>query len=181
MKVLLTETVLKLGHLGEVVDVAPGYARNYLLPQGLAVPPTKNNLKAIESAKQKYLQEMETRRAEMQAKADAIDGKEVTLTARANEEGHLYGSIGPAQIVEALAAQNVFLEPEFVDLGEPIRELDKYDVPIYFRDDITATISVWVVRHAEDGEVPAEGAAEPIEPALPAGEEAAEEEPTESA
>jgi len=145
MKVLLQKNVAKLGNIGDVVDVKPGYARNYLLPQGLAVQPTEANMRAIEAAKQKYLEELAKLRSELEAKAKLADGKEVTISARANEEGHLYGSIGPAQIVAALAAENVFVEPEQVVLEHPIRQLDKYEVPLQFAEGITATVGVWVV------------------------------------
>jgi len=152
MKVLLRRNIYKLGQIGDVVNVKPGYARNYLVPHGLAVQPTPGNLKAVEAEKEAYLAQVAAERQALQARADAVNGKEVTLSARANEEGHLYGSIGPAQI----------------SMESPIRQLDKYDVPLRFGEDITATIHVWVLRHHEPGEAPPEGA-EPAE-----GEEAAE-------
>lgn len=145
MKLLLKKTIGKLGAIGEVVEVKNGYARNYLLPQGLAVEPTEANLRAIETEKQAYLAEQATQREQMRAQAAAISGKEITMAALANEEGHLYGSIGPAQICEALAAENIFLDPEHIALDEPIRQLDKYDITVRFADDITAQIHVWIV------------------------------------
>ncbi len=166
MRVLLRKNVSKLGHIGEVVDVKPGYARNYLLPQGLATEPTKANLKAIEADKQRYLEELAKQRAELEAKAAVVDGKEITLAARANEEGHLYGSVGPAQIVAALAEENVFIEAEHIVLPEPIRQLDKYEVPIHFAEDVSATISVCIVplhEEGEEGETPAETDEAPAE------------------
>ena len=153
MKVLLRQNIAKLGKIGEVVEVRPGYARNYLLPQGLAYEPSESNLKAVEAAKQKYLDELARKRGELETLASAVDGKEVTIAARANEEGHLYGSIGPAQIAAALAEQNVFVEPENIPLDEPIRTLDKYEVTVRFEQDVTATVSVWVVPvHAPEDE-----------------------------
>ena len=101
MKVLLRRNVSQLGHIGEVVEVKPGYARNYLLPYGLAVEPTEMNLKAIEAQKQAYLEELAKKREELEARAALVADKEVTIAARANEEGVLYGSVGPAQIVAA--------------------------------------------------------------------------------
>ncbi|MHC4294437.1 MAG: 50S ribosomal protein L9 [Planctomycetota bacterium] len=152
MKVLLRRNVSKLGHIGEVVDVKPGYARNYLIPEGVAVQPTEANLRAIEMEKQQYLEELAKQRTELEAKAAVVQGREITIFARANEEGHLYGSIGPAQIVAALAAENVFIEPQHVVLPEPIRQLDKYDVTVRFSDEVTATIHLWVVPVREEGE-----------------------------
>ena len=160
MKVLLRRNVLNLGKIGEVVEVKPGYGRNYLLPQRLAVTPTKANLKAVEAEKQKYLEEVARDRAIMELRAEAIRGKEVTITARANEEGLLYGSIGPAQIVAALAETGVLLEPSQIVLDAAIRRLDKYDVLVRFAEDITATVHVWVVPLHEAGEAGAAGSPE---------------------
>ncbi len=151
MKVLLRRNVSKLGKIGEVVDVKPGYARNYLLPQQLAVQPTAANVKSVEAEKAHYLEEMARQRADLEARAAAIGGREVTISARANEEGHLYGSIGPAQIIAALAAAGIFLDAENIALDSPIRRLDKYDVPVVFGEDIKVAIHVCVVRLAEQG------------------------------
>lgn len=152
MKVLLKQNVSKLGNIGDVVNVKPGYARNYLLPQGLAMQPTEANLRAIEADKQRYLEQLAKEHAELQAKADLIDGKEITLSARANVEGHLYGSIGPAQIVAALAAENAFVDPQHIVMPEPIRQLDKYDLTVRFAEEITATLHVCIVPVQEEGD-----------------------------
>ncbi len=156
MKVLLRKNVADLGKIGDLVDVKPGYGRNYLLPQGLAYKPTAANIKQVEREKEKYLAELARLRAEIEARAALVDGKEVTISARANEEGHLYGSVGPAQIVAALAEQNSFVDAENVHLPEPIRTLDKYEITLKFGEDVTASISVWVVPiHGEQDEADA--------------------------
>jgi len=155
MKVLLKKNITHLGHIGEVVTVKPGYARNYLLPCGLAVEPTEANVKAIDAEKERYLAEVAAEREATEAKASAVRGKEITLTARANEEGHLYGSIGPAQIAAALAEEGIFVEAGNIVLDEPIRQLDKYDVTLRFAEDVTAMIHVWVVPAHAEGEDPA--------------------------
>ncbi len=152
MKVLLRKNILKLGKIGELVEVKAGYARNYLLPQGLAVEPTKANLRAVEIEKERYMAELAARKDEFEAKAAACRGKEITIQARANEEGHLYGSVGPAQIAAALAEQGVIIDVENVVLDSAIRKIDKYDVTISFTDEINATISVWVVPLKEEGD-----------------------------
>ena len=152
MKVLLRRNVSNLGKIGEVVDVKPGYARNYLLPQRLAVSPTKANLKAVEAEKQIYLEQLAAERAVLELKAAAIKDKEVTITARANEEGVLYGSIGPAQIVAALAETGVFVEPSHIVLDAAIKRVDKYDVLVRLAEDITATVHVTVAALHEPGE-----------------------------
>ena len=149
MKVLLRQTVDKLGYVGDVVNVRPGYARNYLLPQGLAMEPTEANLKAIEAAKQAYLEQLARQRVELEARAKLLDGKEITIAAMANEEGHLYGSVGPAQIVAALDGEGFSIEAENVMLDEPISRLDKYEVTVRFSEDVSARIGVWVVPPGE--------------------------------
>lgn len=156
MKVLLQTNVSRLGQIGDIVDVKPGYARNYLLPQGLGVHPTQANLKAIEAAKQRHLEELARQREQIEAQAALIKGKEITMFARANEEGLLYGSIGPAQIAAALAAEGIFVDVKYIDLDEPIRQLDKYDIQVKFAPEVTAMIHVWVVP-AHDSERPEEG------------------------
>jgi large subunit ribosomal protein L9 len=154
MKILLRENVRNLGTIGEVVDVKPGYARNYLLPEGKAVQPSPANVARVERAKAAYLAQVAREREELQARANALEGKEVTITARANEEGHLYGSIGPAQIAAAMTEAGHDVHPDEIRLPEPIRQLDKYDVTVDFAEEITATIHVWVVpiREVVEGE-----------------------------
>lgn len=152
MKVLLRRNVPHLGKIGDVVEVKPGYARNYLVPHRLAVEPTQGNLKAIEAEKLAYLQQLAHERAEVEAKAAIIQGREITIVARANEEGHLYGSIGPAQVSAVLAEGGAFIDAQFIKLDEPIQQLDKYDVKVDFGEEISATIHVWVVPIYEGDE-----------------------------
>ena len=157
MKVLLRKNVANVGKIGDLIEVKSGYARNYLLPHGFAYKPTAANIKQVEREKLKYLQELARLHAEIQARAALVNGKEVTISARANEEGHLYGSVGPAQIVAAMAEQNCFIEAENVVLDEPLRKLDKYNVALKFAEDVTAAISVWIVPiHGEEPQAPAE-------------------------
>jgi large subunit ribosomal protein L9 len=154
MKVLLRANVPHLGQIGDVVQVKAGYARNYLVPRGLAAEPTTGNLKRIEVEKLAYLAELAKRKAEVEARAKLVDGKEVTIAALANEEGRLYGSIGPAQIVEALARENLHVEEENIVLPEPIRTLDKYEVSLRFAEEVTAKVNVWVVPSHQEGPAP---------------------------
>ena len=175
MKVLLRRNVPNLGRIGEIVEVKPGYARNFLLPQRLAFEPSAANLRTVDAEKQRYLQELAKERAALVARAEIVQGKEVTISARANEQGHLYGSVGPAQIAAALAAEGVFVESEYVAMDQPIRQLDKYDVTLRFAEDVTATVHVWVVpsQEAPDAEAPPEdaeaaGTSPPEEPQEPA-------------
>lgn len=151
MKVLLRKNVRTLGIIGDVVDVKNGYARNYLIPHGLGIQPTEANMRKVEEEKAHYLEELAAQREQLAARAKLLDGKEVTISARANEEGHLYGSIGPAQIAAAMVETGMFIEANEVRLPEPIRQLDKYDVTLEFDQEITATIHVWVVPVREGG------------------------------
>jgi len=153
MKVLLRRNIIKLGHIGEVVEVRNGYARNYLLPQGLAMVPTAGNIKAIEAEKAAYLAQVARERAELEARAKLIEGKEVTVVARANEEGHLYGSVGPAQVAAAADREGLVIEAEHIVLDEPIRNLDKYEVTVRFAEGVEAKIGVWVVPPKEEADV----------------------------
>ena len=155
MKVLLKRNVPELGKVGDLVDVKPGYARNYLLPQLMAVAPTEENIRAVEADKAQYLQELARQQEQIEARAAVLQGKEITISVRANEEGQLYGSIGPAQIAAALAEQEFFVEPENIVLDEPIRRLDKYDLEVRFTEGVSATIHVWVVPN-RDGQAPGE-------------------------
>ncbi len=168
MKLLLRANVPKLGVIGDVVTVKAGYARNYLVPYGLGVEPTPANLKQIEEQKQANLIELAKLKAEIQARAAVVNGKEITLSCRANKQGHLYGSVGPAQIVEALAADGLYVEEENILLDEPIRTLDKYEVKLGFGEDVTAKIAVWVVPIREEDED------EDSSPAEAPGEDSAE-------
>ncbi|MCY2924757.1 MAG: 50S ribosomal protein L9 [Planctomycetota bacterium] len=164
MKVLLRKPVKKLGTVGDVVTVKPGYARNYLIPRHLAVMPTAANLKVVEVEKAKHLAELAKMRGQLEAKAALLRGKEITIAVNANEEGHLYGSVGPAQIVAALAAEGVFVEAEQVNLAQPIRQLDKYDVELELIETVTAMIHVWVVRAREEGAESPDSEPAPSEP-----------------
>ena len=163
MKVLLRRNVQKLGRIGDLIDVKAGYARNYLIPQGLATQPTAANIKAVEAEREKYLADLAARRADLEARASQLQGKEITIAARANPEGHLYGSVGPAQIVASLAEENIFIGEEEVELDDAIRQLDKYDVTARFAEDVTAVFHVWVVPIHEEGDEESPDEAPPAE------------------
>src|SRR5437660_8273868 len=107
MQLVLTEDVPNLGKQGELVEVKGGYGRNYLLPRGLATVPTEHNLRLLERYKQRVQQAREARIADLKVLAEQIARTMVTLEANANEEGHLYGSVGPAEIVAGLKAKNL--------------------------------------------------------------------------
>jgi len=154
MKLLLCENVEKLGIVGDVVDVAAGYGRNYLLPHGLATEPTEGNMRALAERRRIAELDRSKKRAELESLAEKLQDVEVTIRARANEEGVLYGSVGTREIVDALAEDDFFLKPEQVALDRPLRRLDTETVTIKLADDLRTAIKVWVVREksADDGE-----------------------------
>ena len=154
MKVLLRRDVEKLGYIGEVVEVSAGYARNYLMPQRLAMPPTKANLKALEYERKSSEHARLERRERLSLLAVELDKSEVTISALANEQGHLFGSVGRRDIAAALAEQGYDVPRESIVLPEAIRELDKRTVEVRLAPDLVATVDVWVVpeKEAADGE-----------------------------
>jgi large subunit ribosomal protein L9 len=145
MKVLLRQDVPNLGLVGDTVEVGEGYARNFLLPQNIAVKPTPGNLKRL--AEEKVARELtEKQRVEaLRAVAAKLTGLSITIKAKANELGHLFGSVTEEHIAEALAAEGYKVATTQVALAAPIRTLDKFRVPIRLADGVEAEIDVWVV------------------------------------
>lgn len=144
MKVLLRKNVYKLGQIGDVVEVKNGYGRNFLIPQGLAYIPSEANIRAVENEKARYLEELARQRVELETRAKEINGKEVTITARANTEGILYGSVGPAQIAAAFSEVGVHVNADEIVMHEPIRKLDRHEVNVRLGHEVKAVVYVWV-------------------------------------
>lgn len=149
MDVILLEKVLNLGDLGEQVKVKPGYGRNFLVPQGKAVPATKENIAEFEARRAEHEAAAAERLAEAEARKNAMEGLEIELAANASEEGKLYGSIGPREIADAVSAAGHELEKSEVIMGEgPIRNTGEFDVLIYLHADVETSVKVRVI--AED-------------------------------
>jgi large subunit ribosomal protein L9 len=149
MQLVLTEDVPNLGKQGELVEVKLGYGRNYLLPRGLATVPTEHNLRLLERYKQRVQQAREARIADLKVLAEQIARTTVTIEANANEEGHLYGSVGPAEVTAALKAKNLPVESEWVRMEGPIKEIALFEVKLNLGYDIETAVKVLVVRPAE--------------------------------
>ncbi len=151
MHILLTNKVAKLGEPGDLVKVRPGYARNFLLPQGLATFATAHNLRIVEKLRSRLKALEEAKRSDLQTLAAQLSQRSITIEANANEEGHLYGSVNAPQIAAALAADGVQIDPENVRIEGPLRELGFYSIPIHLGMEITGEIKLWVVpTHVED-------------------------------
>lgn len=146
MQLLLLQDVRKLGHLGDVVEVSAGYARNYLLPQRLAIEPTEENIRAIEEKRKVAAAERALRLKRYNDLVEQLAGVSVTIEAAANPEGTLYGSVSGKDIAAALAAQGFPIAPEHVILDAPIRTIDSRMVRLEFTDEIATEVKVWVVR-----------------------------------
>ncbi len=152
MKVLLVSDVRKLGYLGDVVDVTEGYARNYLLPQGLAKAATDNNIKSIAKAKAARAEERQLERKQLEKACQAVNGAEAVIAAAVNELGHLFGSVFRHDIAKNLREQGFEVADDVVMLYEHIKEVGTYKVKLEFADDLTASVSVVVVPEGIDAE-----------------------------
>jgi large subunit ribosomal protein L9 len=146
MQVILKERMEKLGDAGEIVDVKRGYARNYLLPQGLAYEATAANVKRIEADREKLAARAAGQLAEARARAASIEDVSLTFHARAGDEGRLFGSITTADIAERLAEQGVEIDRRQIDLDEPIKALGVFSVPIRLHAEVKPEIKVWVIK-----------------------------------
>jgi large subunit ribosomal protein L9 len=145
IELLLIQSVDHLGKQGDVVEVRAGYANNYLLPQGLATVATDHHKRMVEKHRAKLEAIEKSRLAGLQSVADSIARQSVTIEANANDEGHLYGSVGAVDIVKALKAQDVTLTPEQVHLEGPLKELGLYTVKIQLHPSVSSELKVWVV------------------------------------
>jgi large subunit ribosomal protein L9 len=149
MEVILREDVEKLGSRGQVVKVADGYARNFLLPKRLAVPATESNKTIVEQERHAHL------RRETKVKADADDlaklmaGVSVTIAHKAGEQEQLFGSVTAKDIAEALERQNFTIDRKKIHLDEPLRQLGDFRIPIRLHRDVTVEILVHVVKEEE--------------------------------
>jgi len=146
MEVILRTDVPKLGKAGDVVKVKDGYARNYLIPKGYAIPANKKNLKALEKERQIILAKAERQRKKLEELADKLEGMVITIYRKKIEEDRIYGSVTPLDIVNALKEKGIEIDKRFVGLEEPIKTLGTFDVPIHVLHDREVVIKVEVVE-----------------------------------
>jgi large subunit ribosomal protein L9 len=145
MKVLLKETIDKLGERGEIVDVAPGHARNFLLPRDLAVPATEANYRQLEIERGRLARQAERERRELDEVRNHLESTSCTIVAAASPEGRLYGSVGEREIAEALAQEGLEIDPHQVRLDEHFQEVGVHLVEIELARDLRAQTRVWIV------------------------------------
>jgi large subunit ribosomal protein L9 len=146
MELLLKQNIEHVGRIGDVVKVKPGYARNYLLPRGLAVMVTKSNVVEIERARAQALVEEQARIASLKELATKIGEASVTIEGRANAEGHLFGSVTGPQIAAALRQKGIAIDDKQVRLEQALKEIGVFDVIVHLHPTIDATVKVWVVQ-----------------------------------
>jgi len=164
MDVILLERIERLGKMGDVVKVKPGFARNYLLPQKKALRATAENLAYFETQRARLEAVNQTRRGEAEEAAKRLDGQTVILLRQAGESGQLYGSVTTRDITAALAAAGFSVERRQVNLTTPIKSLGVYPVRLSLHPEVLATITVNVAKSGEEAEAQATAAAAPPEP-----------------
>jgi len=150
MKILLCEDIDKLGWLGDVVEVSTGYARNYLLPQGLAKVANEASIRAIAEEKARRAEQRKLEGKRLEEAVKAIEGAEAVVAAKANEQGHLFGSVSAREIAANLREQGFEVRNEIVQLSEHIKQVGTHPVTLKFRDDLTATVNVVVVPEKQE-------------------------------
>lgn len=146
IEVLLMDQVEGLGIEGDIVKVAPGYARNYLFPKGYATEVTEGKKRQIEKKRLERLAQLEKEKGAATELAKKIEGIECTIAAKVGENGKMFGSVGVPQILEKLQEQGIEIERSKVDLSAPLHELGVFDVSIKLHPEVTGTLKVWIVE-----------------------------------
>ncbi len=145
-EVLLMADVPELGKAGEIVKVADGYARNFLLPHELAAPVTPASLRRLEKLRKERAELAKIQLAEAQAKASKLEGVSVTIRARTVDGEKLYGSVSVTEIADALAAQGVAIDRSQLELPAHLKQVGTYEVPVRLHPDVTVPLKVWIVK-----------------------------------
>jgi large subunit ribosomal protein L9 len=146
MQVLLRRDVEKLGKIGDVVDVKAGYARNYLLPRGFAMPVTPTNLARIEKEKKVEVQRREEVRQQLTELSKKLEAASFTVTSKANEDGALFGSVNAETIAAAMVQEGYAVDGKMIDLPEPIKQLGVYDIKVRMSPELEVVCKLWVVN-----------------------------------
>ncbi|MCC7146139.1 MAG: 50S ribosomal protein L9 [Phycisphaeraceae bacterium] len=152
IELLLTESVDNLGIVGDVVRVRPGYARNFLLPRSLATTPTEGNIRRLQEKRKIVEEQMRLKRIELEQMLEKIANFEITLERAANEQGILFGGVSQHDIANALRSAGFAIDDRTVRIGEQIKRLDSYEIPIQLAGDLRTQIKLWVVSDKPAGE-----------------------------
>jgi large subunit ribosomal protein L9 len=145
IQLLLIQSVENLGRQGDIVEVRAGYAKNYLLPQGLATIASDHHRRMVEKHRAKLQAIENARLSDLKKLADELARQSVTIEANANDEGHLYGSVGAVEIVDALKAAGYTLQRDQIRLEGPLKELGLYTVNVHLHPSVESELKVWVV------------------------------------
>ena len=146
MEVILREDIERLGSRGQVVKVADGYARNFLLPKRLAVAATDANRKIVEQERQAHLRREAKQKGEAEDLAKLLNGVTVTIAQKAGENDQLFGSVTSKDVADALAQKDFTIDRRKMQLDEPIKQLGEFKVPVRLHKDVTAEVTVQVVK-----------------------------------
>jgi len=145
MELMLKQDVQGVGTRGQIVTVADGYARNYLLPKKLAVRVSSKNVKFVEMERRKLELRGQRLKAELAAQAEALSKLSCTIVSSATPEGHLFGSVSAEDIARALAKEEFQLSPELIQLPKPIKEVGVYQVSVKLGQGVETSVKVWVI------------------------------------
>ena len=149
MKLLLQRNVDKLGKIGDIVNVRDGYGRNYLLPYGLAVELSPDNMNRFESMKRKLIALEQETKEKFQVLAKELEKASCTMIANSTEEGHLYGSVSGRDVARQLSLDGLDVDPKCIQLAEPIKELGIYKLRVQLHPEVECELKVWVVKGDE--------------------------------
>ncbi|HEY6972459.1 MAG TPA: 50S ribosomal protein L9 [Candidatus Angelobacter sp.] len=150
MEVILKEDVPKLGHRGDVVRVAEGYGRNYLLPRKLAIEATRGNKAVIEQMKQAAVRRSAVEKADAEALSKQLEGVSLSFKRKAGEKDHLFGSVTSADIAEALEHKGFNIDRRKIQLHDPLKNLGEFEVPVRLHRDVTSRVKVVIEKEAEE-------------------------------
>lgn len=165
MKVILQETVEGVGHLGDLLDVSDGYARNFLLPRRKALEANTRNIKALEHVKRVTAEKAKKERLEYEELARKVSALSVTITVKVGKDDKMFGSVTSKDVAEKLAEQGHAIDRRRIVLDHPIKELGTVTVPVKLYKDVTAGVAVHVVKKEKEKDKEAEAVAEEVEPA----------------
>lgn len=146
MKIILRQNHEKLGAIGEVVSVKDGYARNYLIPRGIAYEATRGSLQQLEEEKKTATRRSDREKKNAEALAAEVEKISLTIKMKVGEDDKLFGSVTSQQIAELLAAKNITLDKRSIELEEPLKALGTFEVPVKLSAGVSSKIKVWIVR-----------------------------------